>query len=144
MDKVLSNLCWFKEYTKLAGFLEWWRSNTVSTCPELWWLAECVFAWFSWNQCSFVPKPFTCVYSSADRKRFYWFYDGFSDGRGFCCSFFVPRPFTCVYSSPAEKGFTGFMMDFMMGGVSAAVLKTADAPLERIKLQMPLLSVSNY
>ena len=46
--------------------------------------------------------------------------------------------------APTEKGFTGFMMDFLMGGVSAAVLKTADAPLERIKLQMPLLSVSNY
>ena len=34
----------------------------------------------------------------------------------------------------AEKGFTSFMMDFLMGGISATVLKTANAPLEHIKL----------
>jgi len=36
--------------------------------------------------------------------------------------------------APAEKGFTGFMIDFLMGGVSAAVSKTAAAPIERVKL----------
>eukprot|EP00253_Pinus_taeda_P034778 PITA_34778 len=36
--------------------------------------------------------------------------------------------------APAEQGFTIFMIDFLMGGVTAAVLKTPDAPLERIKL----------
>lgn len=36
--------------------------------------------------------------------------------------------------SPAEKGATGFMVDFLMGGVSAAVSKTAAAPIERVKL----------
>ncbi|KAF5725488.1 ADP ATP carrier protein mitochondrial-like [Tripterygium wilfordii] len=36
--------------------------------------------------------------------------------------------------APAEKGFTGFAIDFLMGGVSAAVSKTAAAPIERVKL----------
>ncbi|CAM6088524.1 unnamed protein product [Calypogeia fissa] len=40
--------------------------------------------------------------------------------------FFVP--------APAEKGLKGFMIDFLMGGVSAAVSKTAAAPIERVKL----------
>ncbi|KKK17674.1 ADP/ATP carrier protein, partial [Aspergillus rambellii] len=31
-------------------------------------------------------------------------------------------------------GMPGFVVDFMMGGVSAAVSKTAAAPIERIKL----------
>lgn len=32
------------------------------------------------------------------------------------------------------KGLSGFATDFMMGGVSAAVSKTAAAPIERVKL----------
>ncbi|BBN12010.1 solute carrier family 25 (mitochondrial adenine nucleotide translocator), member 4/5/6/31 [Marchantia polymorpha subsp. ruderalis] len=36
--------------------------------------------------------------------------------------------------APAEKGVAGFMIDFLMGGVSAAVSKTAAAPIERVKL----------
>ncbi|KAH6823655.1 ADP/ATP carrier 2 [Perilla frutescens var. hirtella] len=36
--------------------------------------------------------------------------------------------------SPSEKGFAGFAVDFLMGGVSAAVSKTAAAPIERVKL----------
>lgn len=36
--------------------------------------------------------------------------------------------------APAEKGVSGFMIDFLMGGVSAAVSKTAAAPIERVKL----------
>ncbi|OMO78084.1 Mitochondrial carrier protein [Corchorus olitorius] len=39
----------------------------------------------------------------------------------------------CV-QAPAEKGITGFAIDFLMGGVSAAVSKTAAAPIERVKL----------
>ncbi|XP_054816340.1 ADP,ATP carrier protein 1, mitochondrial-like [Prosopis cineraria] len=35
-------------------------------------------------------------------------------------------------AAPAEKG--NFMVDFLMGGVSAAVSKTAAAPIERVKL----------
>ncbi|XP_015937181.1 ADP,ATP carrier protein 1, mitochondrial [Arachis duranensis] len=35
-------------------------------------------------------------------------------------------------AAPAEKG--NFFIDFMMGGVSAAVSKTAAAPIERVKL----------
>jgi hypothetical protein len=37
----------------------------------------------------------------------------------------------------AEKSFMGmpgFVVDFLMGGVSAAVSKTAAAPIERVKL----------
>lgn len=36
--------------------------------------------------------------------------------------------------APAEKGLTSFAIDFLMGGVSAAVSKTAAAPIERVKL----------
>ena len=36
--------------------------------------------------------------------------------------------------APSEKGFAGFAIDFLMGGVSAAVSKTASAPIERVKL----------
>jgi solute carrier family 25 (adenine nucleotide translocator) protein 4/5/6/31 len=36
--------------------------------------------------------------------------------------------------APKEKGLQGFMIDFLMGGVSAAVSKTAAAPIERVKL----------
>ncbi|KAE8666956.1 ADP,ATP carrier protein 1 [Hibiscus syriacus] len=39
----------------------------------------------------------------------------------------------CV-QAPAEKGFSSFAIDFLMGGVSAAVSKTAAAPIERVKL----------
>ncbi|KAG8386862.1 hypothetical protein BUALT_Bualt03G0193100 [Buddleja alternifolia] len=39
-----------------------------------------------------------------------------------------------LIQAPAEKGFSGFMVDFLMGGVSAAVSKTAAAPIERVKL----------
>ena len=35
-------------------------------------------------------------------------------------------------AAPAEKG--NFIVDFLMGGVSAAVSKTAAAPIERVKL----------
>ncbi|KAG2661107.1 hypothetical protein PVAP13_1KG483400 [Panicum virgatum] len=37
-------------------------------------------------------------------------------------------------NAPAEKGGKNFMVDFLMGGVSAAVSKTAAAPIERVKL----------
>lgn len=48
----------------------------------------------------------------------------------------VPSIFPFLIQSPVEKdkGFTGFMIDFLMGGVSAAVSKTAAAPIERVKL----------
>ncbi|KAE8700267.1 ADP,ATP carrier protein [Hibiscus syriacus] len=39
----------------------------------------------------------------------------------------------CV-QAPSEKGISGFAIDFLMGGVSAAVSKTAAAPIERVKL----------
>ncbi|RLN17005.1 hypothetical protein C2845_PM02G38910 [Panicum miliaceum] len=47
-------------------------------------------------------------------------------------SVMAPSPFFA--SAPKEKGFSGFMIDFLMGGVSAAVSKTAAAPIERVKL----------
>lgn len=37
-------------------------------------------------------------------------------------------------NAPSEKGPYGFLIDFLMGGVSAAVSKTAAAPIERVKL----------
>ncbi|PHT97322.1 ADP,ATP carrier protein 1, mitochondrial [Capsicum chinense] len=36
--------------------------------------------------------------------------------------------------APAEKGVAAFATDFLMGGVSAAVSKTAAAPIECVKL----------
>lgn len=36
--------------------------------------------------------------------------------------------------APGEKSSNGFWIDFLMGGVSAAVSKTAAAPIERVKL----------
>jgi hypothetical protein len=39
-----------------------------------------------------------------------------------------------VAAAPKEKGVQGFLIDFLMGGVSAAVSKTAAAPIERVKL----------
>lgn len=46
----------------------------------------------------------------------------------------VPKSSSICVQAPAEKGFTGFAIDFLMGGVSAAVSKTAAAPIERVKL----------
>ncbi|KAH9612197.1 hypothetical protein KSS87_003804 [Heliosperma pusillum] len=39
-----------------------------------------------------------------------------------------------VAHAPQEKGAAAFAIDFLMGGVSAAVSKTAAAPIERVKL----------
>ena len=39
-----------------------------------------------------------------------------------------------------DKG--SFLVDFMMGGVSAAVSKTAAAPIERIKLLIQVIVLS--
>lgn len=36
--------------------------------------------------------------------------------------------------APAEKGAAAFVTDFLMGGVSAALSRTAAAPIERVKL----------
>lgn len=41
---------------------------------------------------------------------------------------------TVFVQAPSEKGAKGFFIDFLMGGVSAAVSKTAAAPIERVKL----------
>ncbi|KAF8400432.1 hypothetical protein HHK36_013730 [Tetracentron sinense] len=39
-----------------------------------------------------------------------------------------------VVQAPYDKGATGFMTDFLIGGISAAISKTAAAPFERVKL----------
>ncbi|XP_042058379.1 ADP,ATP carrier protein 1, mitochondrial-like [Salvia splendens] len=43
---------------------------------------------------------------------------------------------TATAQAPPEKGFSGFVVDFAMGGVSAAVSKSAAAPIERVKLMI--------
>lgn len=49
--------------------------------------------------------------------------------------FSVATPVSPVFvQAPSEKGFSSFAIDFLMGGVSAAVSKTAAAPIERVKL----------
>ncbi|KAG1363851.1 ADP,ATP carrier protein 1, mitochondrial-like [Cocos nucifera] len=51
------------------------------------------------------------------------------------CDHPVLTPVSPVFAhAPSEKGFAGFAIDFLMGGVSAAVSKTAAAPIERVKL----------
>ena len=50
------------------------------------------------------------------------------------CHEFVSPLSPIFVQAPSEKGFRGFMVDFLMGGVSAAVSKTAAAPIERVKL----------
>ncbi|GMH00055.1 hypothetical protein Nepgr_001894 [Nepenthes gracilis] len=47
-------------------------------------------------------------------------------------SYYTASP--VLIQAPSEKGFSGFATDFLMGGVSAAVSKTAAAPIERVKL----------
>ncbi|KAK8973560.1 hypothetical protein V6N11_030750 [Hibiscus sabdariffa] len=39
----------------------------------------------------------------------------------------------CI-QAPAEQGFTSFVIDFLMGGVSADVSKKVAAPIERVKI----------
>ena len=46
----------------------------------------------------------------------------------------VPSVSPVFAHAPAEKGLASFAIDFLMGGVSAAVSKTAAAPIERVKL----------
>ncbi|CAK9869664.1 unnamed protein product [Sphagnum jensenii] len=47
----------------------------------------------------------------------------------------VPTTIVPVFvPAPREKGFTGFLTDFLMGGVSASISKTCAAPIERVKL----------
>ncbi len=47
----------------------------------------------------------------------------------------VPTNIVPVFvPAPREKGFTGFLTDFLMGGVSATISKTCAAPIERVKL----------
>ena len=36
--------------------------------------------------------------------------------------------------APAPKKESNFLIDFLMGGVSAAIAKTAASPIERVKL----------
>ncbi|KAK3029557.1 hypothetical protein RJ639_038446 [Escallonia herrerae] len=49
-------------------------------------------------------------------------------------SFVAANPSPVFIQAPSEKGAAGFAIDFLMGGVSAAVSKTAAAPIERVKL----------
>ncbi|WOH05638.1 hypothetical protein DCAR_0625058 [Daucus carota subsp. sativus] len=47
----------------------------------------------------------------------------------------LAAPLSPVFvNAPSEKSLSGFVVDFLMGGVSAAVSKTAAAPIERVKL----------
>lgn len=49
-------------------------------------------------------------------------------------SLFTGNASPVFVQAPSEKGLAGFAIDFLMGGVSAAVSKTAAAPIERVKL----------
>ncbi|KAK3032911.1 hypothetical protein RJ639_034959 [Escallonia herrerae] len=49
-------------------------------------------------------------------------------------SFVAANPSPVFIQAPSEKGAAGFAIDFLMGAVSAAVSKSAAAPIERVKL----------
>ncbi|KAK3028094.1 hypothetical protein RJ639_039385 [Escallonia herrerae] len=49
-------------------------------------------------------------------------------------SFVAANPSPVFIQAPSEKGAAGFAIDFLMGAVSAAVSKSAAAPIERAKL----------
>lgn len=49
-------------------------------------------------------------------------------------SLVAANPSPVFVQAPSEKGMAGFAIDFLMGGVSAAVSKSAAAPIERVKL----------
>lgn len=51
-----------------------------------------------------------------------------------CSQVSLPSSPVFVAAPMEKKGFYAFAVDFMMGGVSAAVSKTAAAPIERVKL----------
>uniref|UniRef100_A0A1J3EK72 ADP/ATP translocase n=1 Tax=Noccaea caerulescens TaxID=107243 RepID=A0A1J3EK72_NOCCA len=58
-----------------------------------------------------------------------------STNHGTGSSSLLPRGLLHVSAqAPREKTGNGFWIDFLMGGVSAAVSKTAAAPIERVKL----------
>ncbi|CAK8577036.1 unnamed protein product [Lathyrus sativus] len=60
---------------------------------------------------------------------------GFTDGGVHASGLAIASPLSMfTVPSPAEKGPSAFLVDFLMGGVSAAVSKTAAAPIERVKL----------
>lgn len=50
------------------------------------------------------------------------------------CSFVAAAGSPVVVQAPSEKAAASFGIDFLMGGVSAAISKTAAAPIERVKL----------
>lgn len=59
----------------------------------------------------------------------------FTDGGVHASGLAIASPLSSfTVPSPAEKGPSAFLVDFLMGGVSAAVSKTAAAPIERVKL----------
>ncbi|KAF2317740.1 hypothetical protein GH714_039722 [Hevea brasiliensis] len=49
-------------------------------------------------------------------------------------SLVASRTSPVLVHAPSEKGLPSFAVDFLMGGVSAAVSKSAAAPIERVKL----------
>ncbi|CAN1263739.1 ADP,ATP carrier protein, mitochondrial [Linum perenne] len=69
--------------------------------------------------------------SSISRRNFTY---GNYSNPGFSIITATSQPPPVFVQAPSEKGLAGFAIDFMMGGVSAAVSKTAAAPIERVKL----------
>ncbi|CAN1815715.1 ADP,ATP carrier protein 1, mitochondrial [Linum perenne] len=61
-------------------------------------------------------------------------YGNYSNAAFQYCGASTASSSSVLIQAPAEKGLAGFAIDFLMGGVSAAVSKTAAAPIERVKL----------
>ncbi|KAH9323870.1 hypothetical protein KI387_018509, partial [Taxus chinensis] len=69
-----------------------------------------------------APPPLLCVARGMQKKACFDFHAS-------PCTIYPVR-----VPAPSEKGLSGFLVSFLMGGVSAAVSKTAVAPIERVKL----------
>ncbi|PHT32882.1 ADP,ATP carrier protein, mitochondrial [Capsicum baccatum] len=80
----------------------------------------------SWYQCNrYLIRLLLCGQACGDKS---------IKERGDNLSMITANASPVFVKAPAEKGVAAFVTNFLMGGVSAAVSKTASAPIERVKL----------
>ncbi|PHT48904.1 ADP,ATP carrier protein, mitochondrial [Capsicum baccatum] len=80
----------------------------------------------SWYQCNrYLIRLLLCGQACGDK---------YIKSSGDNLSMITTNDSPVFVKAPTEKGLAAFVTDFLMGGVSAAVSKTAAAPIERVKL----------
>lgn len=81
------------------------------------------------------PKQYPSTGGQSLRGSHAHYFEAFKHGNyNNSTSLQIPITSPIFVQAPSEKGFSGFAVDFAMGGVSAAVSKTAAAPIERVKI----------